>query len=58
MKNIKKIVKSIRDFSENTKVLLFGIINREDGNMVNVRDLFLLKIIISMVHVLTKGDYI
>ena len=58
MKNIKKIVKSIRDFSENTKVLLFGIINREDGNMVNVRDLFLSKIIISMVHVLTKGDYI
>ena len=58
MKNIKKIVKSIRDFSENTKVLLFGIINWEDGNMVNVRDLFLSKIIISMVHVLTKGDYI
>ena len=32
MKNIKKIAKSIRDCSENTQVLLSGIINREDGN--------------------------
>ena len=32
MKNIRKIVKSIRDCSENTQVLLYGIINRDDGN--------------------------
>ena len=32
MKNITKIVKSISDCSENTKVLLYGIINRDDGN--------------------------
>ena len=32
MKNIRKIVKSIRDCSKNTQVLLSGIINREDGN--------------------------
>ena len=29
MKNIRKIVKSIRDCSENTQVLLSGIINGE-----------------------------
>ena len=32
MKNIKKTVKSIRVFSENTQVLFSGIISREDGN--------------------------
>ena len=32
MKNIKKIVKLIRDCSENTQVLFSGIINREDRN--------------------------
>ena len=32
MKNIRKIVKSIRDCSKNTQVLLSGIINRDDGN--------------------------
>ena len=32
MENIRRIVKSIRDCSENTKVLLSGIINPEDGN--------------------------
>ena len=32
MKYIRKIVKSIRDSSENTQVLLSGIINREDWN--------------------------
>ena len=32
MKNNKQIVKSVRDCSENTQVLLPGIINREDGN--------------------------
>ena len=35
MKNIRKIVKSIRDSSENTQVLLSGIMNREDGNYNN-----------------------
>ena len=32
MKNIRKIVKLIRDCSENTQVLLSGIVNREGGN--------------------------
>ena len=32
MENIRKIVKSIMDCSENTQVLLSGIINPEDGN--------------------------
>ena len=32
MKNIRKIVKSIRDCSENMQVLFSGIINQEDGN--------------------------
>ena len=33
MKNVKKTpVKSIRECSENTQVLISGIINREDGN--------------------------
>ena len=32
MKNMRKIGKSIRDCSENTQVLLSGIINREDEN--------------------------
>ena len=35
MKNIRKIVKSIRDCSENTQVLLSGIISREDRNYNN-----------------------
>ena len=55
MKNIRKIVKSIRGCSGNTQVLLSGIISREDGNcndkisevnrgwlhMAKIRDLFL-----------------
>ena len=32
MKNIRKIVKSIRDCAENTQVLLSRIINRKDRN--------------------------
>ena len=32
VKNIRKIVKSIRDCSENMQVLFSGIINQEDGN--------------------------
>ena len=32
MKKIRKIVKSIRDCSENTQALLSGIISQEDGN--------------------------
>ena len=32
MKTTRKIVKSIRDCSENTQVLLSGIINLEEGN--------------------------
>ena len=32
MKNIRKIVKLIRDCSENTQVLMSGIVNREGGN--------------------------
>ena len=32
MKNIRKIVKSIRDCSGNTQLLFSGIINREDWN--------------------------
>ena len=35
MKNIRRIEKSIRDCSENTQVLLSGIINREDGNYID-----------------------
>ena len=45
MKNIRKIVKSITDCSENTQVLLSGIINREDGSY---NDKFPLNLIESM----------
>ena len=32
MKNVRKIVKSIQECSENTQVLFFGIMKREEGN--------------------------
>ena len=70
MKKIRKIVKSIRDCSENTQVLLSGIISQEDENYndkiseINARmasysegqGLIFLNNNKSMIHVLIEED--
>ena len=50
--------RSIRDYSENTQVLLSGKINQEDGNYNNNNSEINIRMVSSVVHLLIEGDYI
>lgn len=70
-KNVRKNCEIDSEFFRKKQVLMSGVVNQEDGNcntrmascsggqgLILIKIKILLLLIISMVHVLIKGDYI